>query len=576
MREWKRLWKISKYTFQEIFIETQLQMAGATQTRLLEELEKNRKYIKIQEITMKIVLMLYIAGLIVFPLQIFSKIDYALSLNYPTEWVLWAGSLLFGIFFISEFLIIVTFGLIQASGLLSGVHFQWLTTLPISKADIQKISLFTFFRGLDTQLIAALIVLPVGVVIATGNILLVFLSILLSVGNVLFCFGCLVLIGERLHRVLDEKAISTPKNNTIRLVVLSSYVIVLIVGALGIQLSFLYIDSIFSSVPSNLASVNILNTIFPFIAFPFSGAYLLIHLYIFPIAKFSLIALFAGIGCVLFFVWVVRIFRKSLFKLKNVLWLQNSAVIHDQTDYSIENVNIRSVKPEIAFFNKDKQFASRDLQVAMMFIMPFILPILSLISVAVMGIEDEIGIDSLVITNFSMNFMYSVMSAVLIIYGLMNIEVTGSTILGALPIRVRDQTKGKILWLAIILGGSSLVQILIYIGNPIFFINMVLTLVTFPLGFIIGILTLELKVFLFGKMKYKYVLEDVRIKHKIWKWVLISMIDFLLYGVILGIITTFLILNPENYLLPSSLVLVVITVITGLGAYWIYNKQFPQ
>lgn len=40
----KQLWKISKYSYREVFLDSQLNMAGSQQSRVLEQMEKNQHY----------------------------------------------------------------------------------------------------------------------------------------------------------------------------------------------------------------------------------------------------------------------------------------------------------------------------------------------------------------------------------------------------------------------------------------------------------------------------------------------------------------------------------------------------
>jgi len=163
----KQLWKISKYSYREVFLDSQMNMAGSQSSRVLEQMEKNQHYMTMQEIAMKVVLVIYVAGMIFLPIQAFKKIDVAIGNGVSMDWVLCAGTLILGLFFLSEMLLIVTFGLFFAAGLLSGKFLEWYVTLPFSKEDIRIISLFSFFRGLDAQIMTLFFVLPIGIAIAT-------------------------------------------------------------------------------------------------------------------------------------------------------------------------------------------------------------------------------------------------------------------------------------------------------------------------------------------------------------------------------------------------------------------------
>ena len=61
-----------------------------------------------------------------------------------------------------------------------------------------------------------LIVFPVGVAIETQNVVLTLVGIGISCISIFFSFSALILIGERVNRVLQGNDINTPKTTIIR------------------------------------------------------------------------------------------------------------------------------------------------------------------------------------------------------------------------------------------------------------------------------------------------------------------------------------------------------------------------
>ena len=166
------------------------------------------------------------------------------------------------------------------------------------------------------------------------------------------------------------------------------------------------------------------------------------------------------------------------------------------------------------------------------------------------------------------------MSGVMVIWGLMNVESTGATIHASLPIRVRDQVNAKVKWMFLILTIATLLP-LVFIGGDTFLDYLVLSLVFYPIGPIVALTTLELKVRLFGKMKYKYVIEDVRIANRVLKWIFIIVVAIVIY---IGAFVMMMLFIDELPYGIWNLVIVLLSIEAGAGAvlYYFYNKMFPK
>ena len=147
----KQLYKISKYAYKEAFLESQLEMAGVNQAQILEKMEKNTKYMRTQDIAMKFVVVIYLAGMVTLPVQVFYLLNDAIANGIPSQWAVFAGGISFSVFFAIQLMFLLTFGVYISSGFFSGEEFKWLSTLPLSKKELHKITLFTFFRTVDAQ-----------------------------------------------------------------------------------------------------------------------------------------------------------------------------------------------------------------------------------------------------------------------------------------------------------------------------------------------------------------------------------------------------------------------------------------
>jgi hypothetical protein len=103
--------------------------------------------------------------------------------------------------------------------------------------------------------------------------------------------------------------------------------------------------------------------------------------------------------------------------------------------------------------------------------------------------------------------------------------------------------------------------------------NMLITLFYVPLGPIAGILLFCLKIRLFGKMKYKYVIEEMNKEYMVPKWILLGAITFG-FGIIMSVIT---VVTLENggllYYIPAFLAM---NIGLGIVAYLVFNYMFPK
>ena len=185
----KQLYQLSKYTYNEIFLEATLQQMGANQARFMELLNKNKDHIQSQKKIITLFMFISSASLIFLPISAFLTIQKVFAITNQPHWLYFVGTLSVGLFFFISFGLLLPFGVMQSSTLMGGDAFKWLSTLPFSKKELEKVVFFTFFRGVRTPFIVFLIVFPLGVAIASQNILVVLISIVMAIINLLFSFS---------------------------------------------------------------------------------------------------------------------------------------------------------------------------------------------------------------------------------------------------------------------------------------------------------------------------------------------------------------------------------------------------
>ena len=568
----KQLYKISKFAYKEAFLESQLEMAGVNQAKILEKMEKNSKYMRNQDIAMKIVVAIYLAGMVILPIQVYRLLDIAKTSGIPAQWAIFAGGISFSIFSAIQLLFLITFGVFISSGFFSGEEFKWLSTLPLSKKDLHKITLFTFFRTIDSQLFTLALGFPIATFFTTKSILLTFISIIISLLNMIFSFGILAVFGEKLNRIMKNTDVTSKRASTIRVSVMVGYVVLIMGIALSFQMIIPEIEPFFTNYPTDLDTYELINKFIGIIPYPFSGGFLISNLYVgseeIPFAQLITPIL----GIILLFILNIWFYRIVMKKMDNIIFKKTGSLQdkEKQKITEISDIKLTIVDPMNAFFNRDKKMASRDVQVMMMIVMPIILPFITYASM--MFGADEMGSEFGMVVMLT-NLSYWMMSSMIIVYTLLTIESSGSTITQALPINPRDQALAKIKWLLIILPISSLISLIPYIGKDSFITNLIYILITISLGPLTGVLTLLLRVRFFGKMKYKYVLGEINLGAKIWKWVLIAIIDIIFYILIAVAFASILMVYNLTIL---SLVLITGEVIILFILRFFFNRMFPK
>jgi predicted permease len=572
----KQLWKISKYSYYEAFLQSNLDMMGFNQAKFIENMEKNTHYLKMQEWVMKIVVGIYIGAMVFLPIQAFQQLLALYEQNMPIWWLSFSGTIVIGLYFALQMVYLIVFGMFFASGMLNSDCYNWLSTLPLKKDELRKIVMLTFFRGVDVQFFVMTLVLPIATAIATKNILLVLITIGVSLLNVYFAFAILIIIGGKLNRIMKNADVNSRKNNFIRILALSGYIIGILIISIGLQLAFSSIGIFFSTPRFPEATTNILNFFIPLIPFPFNSGAILTNFLFIGMNPPMLTVLSTIIGLGIFLKITKTVYTKAKSTLDGVYrQLTHSEPTHTASTSAttLAEVHLSTTSKVQAFFNRDKHMATRDFQIMMLMIMPIILPLLMSFSMIMAESNEPMTAEDLIYMAVIMGLMYQIMGAMMLVLGLMNIETSGQSIMASLPIIPRDQALAKLKFPVIILPISSAISILMSINSPHIGLYTAITLLIAPIGPILALALLELKVALFGKMKYKYVLEEINFKSKILKWIVIIGIGIVVYTILIALI---IILLEQRELGFLAVILILIeTVLFGIS-YLVFNKMFPK
>ena len=110
--------------------------------------------------------------------------------------------------------------------------------------------------------------------------------------------------------------------------------------------------------------------------------------------------------------------------------------------------------------------------------------------------------------------------------------------MASVPYYVRDQFLARLWWFPVILVPSYSMPLLFLSNHPHFLDLIASTLVWVWWGPLLGILGLELKVLMFGKLKHKYVIEEVSKGNVVLKWIVFGI---MIIGITMGLTTGFFI-----------------------------------
>ena len=569
-----KLYKLAKYTNLEIVMEAQMQSTGANQAKLMERYKKNKKSVQHQVLTLKIVyaVLIFFTGVV----PIFTILQLVQGLSFgtlPLDTALFGGTLFFGIFFITQFIYLLLLGMFNISAMMTGEAFKWYETLPISKRRLQKLGLVTVIRNLDIVIITMIISFPIIIAIMTQNVLLVIITCFLSVLNVVFVVSLLVLIAERMSRVFKGDQVNSKKATVLRIFTMLSYFIVAMSASLIIQWAMNTIDDIFAML-ATITIPDIVNFIFGLIPFPFAPANIL-TLFIDP-AKFAPSMWISGlIGIGLLILLTLFLYKKALSSMRTVTITSAAEkkikTVKRKKEDIVVDIQVRS--PIQAYRKKDLSASTRDMQTLMYLILPMILPfVYSIIFTIVLGSSTSLDIEDVLIF-WSILMFYQPMISIIITTGFLNMEDGGASILAGLPILPRDQAKAKLSLLIIIQTISFFVPVFFFITTPVFIDYLLLFIAWYPVTLVFLFTIFYLKIRLFGRMKYKFVLEEVNPKKKTIKWILMVATEGLIY-IFYVIFGSILILVFG--LIPMVLIVSITSVLILVGLLISVNWMFPK
>ncbi|MFX0105037.1 MAG: hypothetical protein ACFE75_06070 [Candidatus Hodarchaeota archaeon] len=565
-----KLFSLAKITTHEIIIEEQLENLGVVRYRYFKRYLVSQKSFTRKIVLTKIASAVIFGILPVIPLfAYFQVLDFINEGTIPIDLILFTGSVLFCIYFLLQFFNFFLMAMLNTNKIIGGKIFKWFETLPISREKLRKLVLLTIFRSSDVPLIVIAISLPIVLLIGTQNILIFFVSVVVSILNTIFSLNVLVLFSIRMSKTVDINEISSSKTHTIRLINLIFYIIIIISSIVLIQWSLSSMDSIFAWF-ANLSLPSVVILILSMIPFPIAPGYLLSS-FISPTQIPLQIWYNIIIGFILFLILTWFVYNQAK---KGIEYSTYSKFRPAKKNFLTDKLLIKaSIKPPVkAYINKDLLTASRDLKSFMSMIMPIILNWFFTFAYYSTNIWGITLLDVSFIFNWLIFVNFNIIISGMIVYGLLSVESSGSAILASLPLVPREQAKAKLLLILLIQIITILTPPIMYVGSSKFLYIFLIALGTLPFILLFTFLMFELRVYLFGKTKKTFLIEEVFPKKKVLKWFFIFFIEYVVFN---SVYVVELILLLTNGVITMLVFSIFILSIGFLITIVIFNLIFP-
>ena len=575
MKDKKKLncFSLSKFTNYEMIMDSMFASSGAHQAKVLEKFEKNNKYIKNQSIVLKFVSALVMMFMPFLSIILYLEITEGIYPSFPIEGQIFLYSFFMWIFLTISILFIFLFGLFTTSSLMSGNAFKWLQTLPISRNDLKKLGFMTLLRSLIAPIIVMTFAFPIVLLILTQSFLTFILSVISSFLITILDVSILIIVAERFSRLFSESSRKSKKANVLRIVSLMGFFIVAFGSGMVLQFGMNAIVGLIDDFSTNPPSM-ILNIILSFIPLPFAPGYL-VGLSFMPEQVPLNLWISSLIGMAILAVITFLFYKVAIKSLNNVATIENNyAKIKKESKTITETIEIeiKPMSPVKSYIRKDLISSTRDHKSLIFILIPLFYPIIMIISV-------QAPITRAISSTFSIMILWAILMMVsqfiplMLVGGLLNLEESGSSTLASLPLLPRDQAKGKLILMLIIQGISLILMATLLTILTQSIIVLILFLSSLPIVWMFLLFVFEMKIRLFGTMKYKYVLEEVKKKHKLEKWLLMIGADVAIFIFILIISFT---LFASVGITTSILALFFIGLVGLSMVIYIFSRMFPK
>ncbi len=560
-----------------MILDSSIASSGAHQSKVFEKCEKNSKYISNQAKSLKFISAFLMVIMPLLSIVLYFDIIENIGPLYPIEGKIYVFGFFIWIFLIISIVYLFLFGLFTTSSLMSGSAFKWLQTLPLSRKDLKKLGFMTLFRNLNVQIIIMTFTFPIVFFVITQNILAFFACLISSFLITILATSILIIVAERFSRVFSESNRKSGKANVLRMVSLLGFFLMSFGSSFVLQFGLRALDTLLFEFSLNPPTMG-LNMLLSFIPLPFAPGYLVSLSLVAEQAPLSLWAssivgmgLLAGLTYIAYKVAIKSLSSVATFEIDHSKAKKESKRKSKQIVKSVV-IEVKSTSPVKSYIRKDLITSTRDYQSLMFVLMPLVFPLIIIFSMQGV-ISEEVSSTFSIMILWAIIMIASQFIPLMLVGGLLNLEESGSSTLASLPLLPRDQAKGKLILMLIIQGISlSLMAIVLTLLTQSVNI-LILILGSLPIMWALLLFVFQMKVRLFGTMKYKYVLEEVNINNKLVKWVSIVFADI---GVCIFILILGFTFFASLGFIPAIIILFILGLIGLSVLIYTFTKMFPK
>jgi membrane protease YdiL (CAAX protease family)/predicted permease len=404
-------------------------------------------------------------------------------------------------------------------------------------------------------------------VIATQDIIIFLICLVVSIVNVIFSFSVLVMVGEKMSMLFSESKAKSKNANLIRTVTMIGYFIIMFGTGFIFSWGISIVENLFVVFTATEPDF-ILLVILSLIPFLFAPAFLVsLTTLQYQVHPILILTTLTGFALSIVLTWVI--FKIAQRALRSAISSEIKAEKVEKREIQFE---LKPTSPIKAYIRKDIVSSTRDIQSFMFIFFPIFYPLIMILTMT--GLFNEITISTeTILLIWSIILMVYLFLPIMLIVGFLNMDESGSSTLASLPLLPRDQAKAKIILMLSLQGISLTITSIALTLLTQSILVIILLLITLPIAWMLLLFMFVLKIKFFGQMKYKYIIEEFHKENKILKW--ISMI-FADAGLFIAILITG---NILIFLFNITIGLIVLGVIGTFGLalmVFIFNRMFVK
>ncbi|MFX0031009.1 MAG: type II CAAX prenyl endopeptidase Rce1 family protein, partial [Candidatus Hermodarchaeota archaeon] len=325
----------------------------------------------------------------------------------------------------------------------------------------------------------------------------------------------------------------------------------------------------------NLPDPERTNIILSSIPYPFNPSYLILNFFVSDRTPLNL-WISSIIGLVILVLITLWLYTRALKQLEKLTFSK----FHDVKDKRVSNrtkkeleIKIKSISPVKAYLRKDVILISHDLKTFLTIITSVILSFIFLFYYNTGIIGQDVHIINVVYTNWIGLLIFHPIISVMLIHSILSLEDSGQSVLTSLPIIPREQAKTKLYIIFTIQTIAAFLPNLMFLNDSNLNSLLLATFAGLPFIWLFLMIVFELKISYFGKIGKRYVIKEVNPDNKLFKWVLIISVQYILsFWMISFVLMAFLYNNLTAIawftILTGTIGLVIVRII--------YTAMFPS